>query len=190
MATLTGTLAFPNCTINVGDELTLQFPRRGNIFDLDYTGQDGTLETIASKYDYAIAKITVKSVDVSGNNCSNIMPTTNPVAFENQQAIVRFTLQDESGNAICPTELTVKPFIDIGVKYSGAAELNWVTFGTLTITPSGSTNVVYVALHGVENKNLTLTDTVGNDTYEYTKSGVTFEHGKFYVVTVKMKKIQ
>ena len=33
---------------------------------------------------------------------------------------------------------------------------------------------------------MALTATVGNDTYTYTKTGVTFENGKYYAVSVKM----
>jgi len=172
-ATLTGTLS--GYTIEAGDELTLQFPRKGN---LSYRGQDGKLATIASTYDYATAKITVKSVDGEGK----ITPETNPVVFENQQAIVRFTLLDKAGNAINPTELVVYPAA-ASKTYQGS--LNAV--GDLTITPDGTTNVVYAALAGVSGSYpLTLTATVGDDTYTFTKSGVSFEQGKFYDITVKM----
>ena len=172
-ATLTGTLS--GYTIEAGDELTLQFPRSVN---LSYRGQDGKLATIASTYDYATAKITVKSVDGEGK----ITPETNPVVFENQQAIVRFTLLDKAGNAINPTELVVYPAA-ASKTYQGS--LNAV--GDLTITPDGTTNVVYAALAGVSGSYpLTLTATVGDDTYTFTKSGVSFEQGKFYDITVKM----
>lgn len=176
-ATLTGTIS--GLDIADGDELTLQFPCSG---DLDYTGQDGTLATIASSYDYATAKITVASVDGSGN--IKISSSDNPVEFTNQQAIVRFTLLDKAGNAINPTELTVSPAVATARCQNDGSLVEAST--NLTITPDGSTNVVYAALRGVDNRDLTLTATVGDDTYTYSKSGVTFENGKFYDIAVKM----
>ena len=173
-ATLTGTLS--GYDIVEGDKLTLQFPRSGAI-DLDYRGQDGTLETIASTYDYATAKITVASVDKSGN--IKISSSDNPVEFENQQAIVRFTLLDKAGNAINPTALTVYPAVATAIYQNDTGSLFGAS-GNLTITPSKNnnedtdddTNVIYAALRGVNNKNFTLTATVGDDTYTYEKSGV------------------
>ena len=179
-ATLTGSLS--GYTIEADDELTLQFPRGGNgIIDLDYRGQDGTLEKIASDYDYATAKITVANVDNGGN----ITTENDPVDFTNQQAIVRFTLLDKAGNAINPTELTVSPAVATA-SYQDNYSLQNNGTTNLIITPDGSTNVVYAALRGVDNRDLTLTATVGDNTYTYEKSGVTFTHGKFYDIAVKM----
>lgn len=180
-ATLTGTIS--GLDIEAGNTLTLQFPRYGAV-GLDYMGQDGTLATIASSYDYATAKITVASVDGSGN--IKISSSDNPVEFTNQQAIVRFTLLDKAGNAINPTELTVFPAVATA-RYQeddGSLQNNGST--NLIITPDGSTNVVYAALRGVDNRDLSLTAIVGDDTYTYSKSGVTFTHGQFYDIAVKM----
>lgn len=176
-ATLTGELS--GFDIAEGDDLTLQFPRSG---DLNYTGQDGTLGTIATKYDYATAEITVASVDEGGN--IKISSSDNPVEFENQQAIVRFTLLDKAGNAINPTELTVFPAVATAMYQNDGSLVDTST--DLIITPNGSTNVVYAALRGVDNRDLSLTATVGDDTYTYSKSGVTFTNSKFYDIAVKM----
>ena len=186
-ATLTGTIS--GFDIAEGDVLTLQFPRSGNgAIDLDYSGQDGTLETIASDYDYATAKITVTNVDKDGN----ITTENGTVDFSNQQAIVRFTLLDKAGNAIIPTALTVYPAAAMA-SYLNDATLITAT-NILTITPSkntnaatdDNTNVIYAALRGVKERDFTLTATVGDDTYTYEKSGVTFTHGQFYDIAVKM----
>ncbi len=56
-ATLSGTLS--DVTIAAGDELTLQFPKSGNI---SYSGQMGILEDIAANFDYATAVVSVASV--------------------------------------------------------------------------------------------------------------------------------
>ena len=85
---------------SAGDNLNLLFPRA----TWDYTGQKGILLTdensIEKKYDYALAPVTVNSV--SGNAI-----TTTTANFVNQQAIVKFTLQDEGGNAINATSLNI-----------------------------------------------------------------------------------
>lgn len=84
----------------VNDDLKLLFPRA----TWDYTEQTGVLlsaaNSIEKKYDYAVADVEVKSV--SGNAI-----TTTKASFQNQQAIVKFTLQDNGGNAIKATSLNV-----------------------------------------------------------------------------------
>ena len=63
------------------------------------------------------------------------------------------------------------------------------TYGGLTVTPASATSELTVALRN-ENASAdtyTLTATVGGATYNYTKSGVTFENGKYYAITVKMQ---
>jgi len=132
----------------------------------------------------------VKSVDESGN----ITPTVTPVTFENQQAIVRFTLLDKAGNPIKPTQLTVSPAVN-GAEYQYTGQLILSdTRSVVTITPANNTNaatdddtnVIFAALRGVSNSDLTLTATAGNVTYTYSRPGVTFQHGQYYEVTVKM----
>lgn len=78
-ATLSGTLSGTEGVVK-GAMLTLLFPRT----EWDYTGQDGTLETIASSYDYAKATVTID--DISGTT----LTTTTTAVFENQQSIYRF----------------------------------------------------------------------------------------------------
>ncbi len=62
------------------------------------------------------------------------------------------------------------------------------TYGDLTVTPASATNEMTVALRNENGSadTYTLTATVGGATYNYTKSGVTFENGKYYAITVKM----
>ena len=99
-ATLKGELS--GIDIEANDNLTLQFLRSGA---LDYTGQVGTLADIAAKYDYATATVTVDGISATGN----IIPKEATTTFQNQQAIVKFTLKDKdnSGAAISATALTV-----------------------------------------------------------------------------------
>ena len=156
------------------DNIKLTFPRT----PIDYTGQDGTLETIATKYDYAVGYATVSGV--SENSF-----TASPVTFENQQAIVKFTLKDAtSGDAINAQSVTISDG-GTGIELDGNST---PTKGDLTITPSPVNNVVYAALRGVKNSNLTITATDGTSNYTYMKNDVTFENGKYYEINVKMKK--
>ena len=76
--------------------------------------------------------------------------------------------------------ITEKQITGIGISTTPTA---------LNLSSSGLTNVVYAAIPGFSNMNITLTATVSNKTYIYKKSGVTFENGKYYAITVKMKKL-
>ena len=161
-ATLKGTLS--GIEINASDVLTLQFPRSG---ELDYTGQMGTLADIAAKYDYATATVTVASVSATGN----IVPTEATTTFQNQQAIVKFTLIDKADGTtpLAATQLTVSDGTN-----------------TYTVTPASATSELYVAIPGITNQTVTLTATTGSGTYTYEKANVTFTNGKYYAVSVKM----
>ena len=162
-ATLKGELS--GITIAAGDVLTLQFPKSG---DISYDGQAGTLEDIAANFDYATATATVASVSATGN----INPTEATTTFQNQQAIVKFTLVDKGTNAaINATKLTVSDGTN-----------------SYTITPASATSEIYVAIPGIADKTVTLTATVGEDTYTFEKTGVTFTNGKYYAIAVKMAK--
>ena len=153
------------------DNIELTSPR----FPIDYTGQIGTLEDIAAKYDYARGYATV--TDISGTEL-----TTDPVSFDNLQAIVKFTLTNEGGTPVNVTNLTISDG-GSGIELDGSH-----TKGDLTITPVSGTNVIYAAIAGVTNSDLTLSATDGTNSYTYMKSNVTFENGKYYEVAVKMKK--
>ena len=62
------------------------------------------------------------------------------------------------------------------------------TYGDLTVTPASATNEMTVALRN-ENAGAdtyTLTATVGSGTYTFSKSGITFENGKYYDIRVPM----
>ena len=170
-ATLQGTLS--DITINAGDDLTLQFPRQS----FDYTGQVGTIEDIASRYDYATA--TARVTSVSDGNIS-----AGDVIFTNQQAIVKFVLQNSSGTSISASRLIIS---DGGTGLvQSINESSEAVKGDITIIPASSTSEFYVALRGVQNSNLSLTATVGDYTFTYQRDDVTFTHGKYYEITVRM----
>lgn len=154
--------------------LTLQFPRSG---ELDYTGQVGTLADIAAKYDYAVAKDV--RVDVEADKVVGVKE----VKFVNQQAIVKFTLRDKTDatKLLNPTALTVRV---------EDAESNLVDEVTLSIPDATYTTngagVLFVAIPGFTSQKVTLTATVGDKTYTFVRSGVTFENGHYDEVDVKM----
>lgn len=146
--------------IAVDDELSLRFCSSDN-----YTSQQGTIEWIAENCDLATA--TVEVTDISTPSV-----TTSDAAFANQQAIVKFSLRN-AGNTddLSATQLVVNVG---GTDY--------------TITPASATNVFYVALPGFENKEVTLTATVGGNTYiSNAVPGITFADGQYYTVAVGMK---
>lgn len=156
----------------IGDPLTLdlRFPRQ----ELDYSGQIGTLADIAAKYDYAMA--TNVQFSVNGNHIEGV----DDVTFENQQAIVKFTLLDKADGTtlLSPTALTIQ---------YGEKSVSLTSIPADTYTTNGA-GVLFVAIPGFKNQDITLTATVVGNTYTYSKSGVTFVNGKYYDITVKMTK--
>ena len=163
-ATLKGELS--GITIAKDDVLTLQFPKNG---DISYVGQVGTLEDIAANFDYATATVTVADVSATGN----IIPTEATTTFANQQAIVKFTLIDKA-DGLTPLSAT-QLVVNDGTN-------------TYTVNPAPATSEIYVAIPGFTSKTVTLTATVGDDTYTFEKAGITFTNGQYYEITVKMTK--
>ncbi|MBR5398489.1 MAG: hypothetical protein IK103_01700 [Bacteroidales bacterium] len=158
-ATLTGQLT--GTAIATGDELVMKYRSQ------EYGNQDGTLAGIASTCDYAEAEVTVASVDGSGN-----ITTTADALFKSQQAIVKFTLKNETGDLVPVTKLTIKA--------EGATD-------KVEVTPPSRTSEVFVALAGISSKNLIL-EAKGSDGFDYSfrKADVTFDHSKYYGINVKM----
>ena len=176
---LNGTISLPagwtyssvNEAIGYPNYVTLQFPRP---YVLDYTGQIGTLADIAAKYDYA--KATDVGVDIEADKVVGVEPVT----FVNQQAIVKFTLKDKADGTtlLNPTALTIQ----YGEERLSLTSIPDATYGT------NGNGVLYVAIPGFSDKAVTLTATVADATYTFTKSGVTFVNGQYYEINVKMKK--
>ncbi len=166
---LQGTITIPT-SAGENENLTFQFPRT----EMDYTGQVGTLDDIAQKYDYA--KATAKGVYTSGDK----IDVTSTVTFHEQQAIVKFTLQ-YSDEKIKTSSLRISA---TNLKTSGDYT------GDITINPTTPTNEVFAALSGIADAQVTLTaqDNDGK-TYIYKKSGVTFDDGTYKRVTVNMREL-
>ena len=190
--TLDGTLTG---TIKVGDMLLLIFPYT-DTGEWGFTGQDGTLATIATKYDISVGVAEVKSV--SGGTITAARPGDGPVIFGNQQAIVKFTLLNKADDTpINATSLTIsaKNGSDEKLVQNDNILSGPTTCGTIDITPASPTNVLFAALcpdyGGLADPipyNYTLTASDGTDTYTCTATGVELEFGKYYDITVKMTK--
>ncbi|MBP3202285.1 MAG: hypothetical protein J6M31_01600 [Bacteroidales bacterium] len=63
-----------------------------------------------------------------------------------------------------------------------------IQYGDVNVVPAAATNELTVALNNQNGApdTYTLTATSGDVSYSFTKSGVTFESGKYYAITVKM----
>ena len=157
--TLSGTISG---TIGAGDILTLSF------LTPDYGSQEGTIEYIAAHCDYATATVTVSTVD-SGNN---VTIEESGAEFNNQQAVVEFTLKESDGTPISDGVTCL-------VVTAGAT--------TITVTPGSATNVLHVAVPAITEGSISLLATAKDGTKRiYDKPAVTFAVSKYYEVGVKM----
>ena len=61
-------------------------------------------------------------------------------------------------------------------------------YGDLTVTPASATSEIFVALRNENGSpdTYTVSANVGEKKYAFSKSGVTFQNGKYYEITVKM----
>ena len=120
--------------------------------------------------------------------------TVNKVQFgANKQAIVKFILKDESGNAINAKSFTIDAMsanLNRSILRQKYDRVNYTddNEGPLTFTLSGTTNVIYAALMISGSANITITAETASDAYAYGKTSVSFDYGKYYEVTVKMYK--
>lgn len=164
--TLTGNLT---SVPSVGDNLTLKF------LSPDYTTQGGTLEYIATNCDYAIATVTVNTVNTS----EKTITTTGNAEFYNQQAIVKFTFLDKTDGTtkISPRDLIIN---------NGINDFSLIQIPNSTYITNGE-GVIFVALPGDNNQTVTVTAIMEDNTrYVYTKNNISFENGVYYTVNVHM----
>lgn len=183
-ATLTGTLTG---SVDEGDIIYLRWPS----VDADYTGQDGTLATIAQSYDYTTGIAKVKAISGATIVAEDSSPSGGPVLFTNDQAIVKFTLIDKANDApINATQLTIDAKDSQGSSLIQSKTYpDAYTLGPITINRTApANNVVYAALSfsGQAHFTFALTATDGTHNYTYEKAGVTMLNGRYYEVKVKM----
>ena len=87
-----------------------------------------------------------------------------------QYAIWKLSLTDGT-NAISATKFVMKDGND-----------NVLT----TVTPASASSSLYIAMAPADNATFKFEATVGDDVYTYSKTGITFKAGKFYVSTMAM----
>ena len=171
-ASLKGTITG---SVSVGKSLVLQTPRKAWMYNAP--DQDGTLATVAKNFAYARAGITVTAVDGSSISAG-------PATFENQQAIVKFTLKDDKGTTLYADELKIEAASNKLVKAIGAS----TSYGPIMLETEDELESLFVPIRNESGAadTYTLTATVGKNTYICQKSGVLFENGKYYSVTATM----
>ena len=176
-----------NCELAENEELELYL--HGELY---YDYQLGTFDFISDFYDYAVAKVSVASSSVDPES-GNILISTSNANFENQQAIVKFTLLDSAGNPLSNiSRLTISAAHQKLVSYY----LNGVcNYGDIRVVPDiGETvlpgNEIFVSLRNELQAADTyaLTALTSSGTYTYIRSNVNFEYGKYYNITVKLGK--
>ena len=157
-ATVTGTL---ENALAADQSVTLRFPR----VVVDYTGQDGKLETIAEKYDYAEATTTVGSV--SGNEV-----VFNSAMLQNKQAIAKFTFSEPV------TSVTITASMIQNTLPNG-----------LTITSTTPTKEMYAALPLSYNIPDTYLFKASNGSKEYwaIRNNIYMENGKYYMAKIELE---
>ena len=135
-----------------GATLTLKY------LEPKYSGQDGTLDYIAEKCNYAIATVTVEGIEDT-----DIVTTY--ANFENQQVIFLFKLVDATDptQALKATELIVSDGTH-----------------TYTVKPSAETDELFVAMPAFSSSTLTLMATVGAKKYQFERADLTVVKGNFY----------
>ena len=159
LATLTGTLTGSPAN---NDEVTIIYPSSaadgttGNVKADLLAVQDGTLATIAEKYDVRKGAGTL-NVGATATLYGN-------VSLTNQFAIFKFTTKNYDASA----DINVSPLT--------------ITIGTqdYTITPTSPTNVIYAVLPAVSSQTVSFSGTVGSMPYVYSKADVLFDAGRYY----------
>ena len=164
--------------MSVGDKMELIMPR----ISWDYTGQDGTLETISSTYDYAIANAQINFFD------QNNKIYASDAIFKTQQAIVKFTLVDSSNQPLNVKSLAI---VADGGKLLQSRDLDGsnAKYGGIEINVNTAKNVFYVAIRNEQQgaDYYTLTVKSGDAIYS-SKSphAQTYSYGSYITHTVML----
>ncbi len=165
LATITGTITGTPAN---GDAVTIIYPSSaadgatGNVKADLLTNQDGTLATIADKYD--VRKATAKL------NVGDIASLQGNVSLDNQYSIVKFSLSDGT-NAINATQFLVRDGNDNVLA---------------AVTPASATSTLYVAIPPATTGAFRFKATTATNSYCYTKYGATVTAGKYYQSSLKL----
>ena len=168
--------------IAAGTDLTLKY------LSDNYNEQDGTLGYIAGHCDYAKANVRVAGYETGNDGIPKLTFTESTVVFENQQAVVRFSLNDAGGQPLAVKHLD----ITAPRTYYSIDDGNNVTTSqvqkTYSISPATATNELYAAIPLSKNAKVLLDATLADNSHlYYLKNSATFDKGKFYTVDVNMK---
>lgn len=159
--------------LKIGDRTELIMPRT----TWSYDGQDGTLATISSTYDYAIASAQVTFID------QNKKLFASDALFKTQQAIVRYIIK-QGGTELPVVSMTIVAASGKLVK-SRSLDGTSVEYGGIEVTPASATNVLDVAIRNDNEEADTYTLTVktsDNKIYSSTSPNKhTYAWGKFII---------
>ena len=164
-----------------------------NIHDIEQKGvllkpAEGIDHSIETNYDFAACTVSKDKISINGNEIS----VTGGIALASRQAIVKFTLLDQNGNALdnvyrLKIKTTKGNYLTLTSSYMNAPEL-----GDEFYAEVASTNEVFMAVEMGGKQDVRLIayiDKGGDDTeyYFYDRENVEFKNGKYYEITVKMK---
>lgn len=153
------------------DNLTLSFLAQ------DYTGQDGTIEYIASHCDYAVATVSITST-------SGGVLVTSPAVFKNQQAITSFSFTDGT-RALFPSSITISSSSGKLVqKYQSGSPV----YGNITVNP-GSSYIIALRNESGASDTYTFMAMVGEELYIGEKKA-NLVNGKYYATSVTLAKYE
>ena len=164
--------------MSVGDKMELIMPR----ITWDYTGQDGTLETISSTYDYAIANAQINFFDQSNKIYAS------DAIFKTQQAIIKYTLVDSNGEPLNVTSLAI---VSDGGKLLQSRNLDGsnAKYGGIEINVNTAKNVFYVAIRNEQEEADYYTLTVKSNGAIYSSKSPhaqTYSYGSYITHTVML----
>ena len=159
----------------------------------DYRGQKGSLEDVSAHYDYASGAIARNKYTIE----NNVITPEKSVTFSNRQAIVRFILKDTEGHPLFTNRLTVSATQDYtfnmayNVPTETADEL-YTRLGSFDVVPASASGDFFIAMPACSSAADTFPfrlDFTGIDGFYYFyEKNVNFERGRYYEVTVKMKR--
>ena len=164
-----------------------------NIKDIEQKGvllkpAEGEDRSIETNYDFAACTVSKDKISINGTEIS----VAGGIALASRQAIVKFTLLDQNGNALNNVyRLKIKTpkgnYLTLTSSYMNAPEL-----GDEFYAEVASTNQVFMAVEMDGKRDVRLIAYIhkgGDDTeyYFYDRENVEFKNGKYYEITVKMK---
>lgn len=165
-ATLSGTLESVS-GVAENTVLTLLYPRK----TWDYTGQDGAAPdatgTLATKYDYATASVTVATVE------GKTITTTGDASFVNQQSMYRFGFKvGGEGDQIAIKGFTVSSANNALVSTRTWSGSEWTdTPGPITVTAASTLTLPYASLRNTLVSPSNPDDNTTVDTYSFSVIG-------------------